>query len=298
MGGAGGAVQTQQQFKNGGAQTQADASQKTDDTGSSPSADQSSSTTTTGRPSTPPLSVEQSQKLIHNMMNRPPEQRGHPTTQADLAQAQWVVREQVRKLESQKEPLNETQKKALADAKAALARVGAESDRGPTSQPITDDRSNAPAVKWIVPQQPHHLKPSMPYDANRKPRGSPKKLGKKDTDFHNERGVNGENEAANVLAQHGYDYEQIREANKSPDGKVSGVADKWDTYAPHAGKNMRGIRDFIVDKVDRQNAPYVVIRLEPNGQDVNDIAAHLRKFPVDGLKQLFHINNGQLYILY
>jgi hypothetical protein len=46
MGGAGGAVQTQQQFKNGGAQTQADASQKTDDTGSSPSADQSSSTTT------------------------------------------------------------------------------------------------------------------------------------------------------------------------------------------------------------------------------------------------------------
>lgn len=169
--------------------------------------------------STPPLSVEQSQKLIHNVMNRPPEQRGHPTTQADFAQAQWVVREQVRKLESQKEPLNETQKKALADAKAALARVGAESDRGPTSQPITDDRSNAPAVKWIVPQQPHHLKPSMPYDANRKPRGSPKKLDKKDTDFHNERGVNGENEAANVLAQHGYDYEQIREANKSPDGK-------------------------------------------------------------------------------
>jgi len=138
----------------------------------------------------------------------------------------------------------------------------------------------------------------MPYDANRKPRGSPKKLDKNDTDSHNERGVNGENEAANVLAQYGYDYEQIREANKSPDGKVSGVADKWDTYSPHAGKNMRGIRDFIVDKVDRQNAPYVVIRLDPNGQDVNDIAEHLKKFPVDGLKQLFVIKNGQLYILY
>jgi hypothetical protein len=123
MGGAGGAMQTQQQFKNSGEQTQADESQKTDDTGSSSSADQSSSTTTAGRPSTPPLSVEQSQKLIHNVMNRPPEQRGHPTTQADLAQAQWVVREQVRKLESQKEPLSEAQQKALADAKAALARV-------------------------------------------------------------------------------------------------------------------------------------------------------------------------------
>jgi hypothetical protein len=122
MGGAGGAVQTQQQFKNSGEQTQAETSQKTDDTGSSSASDQSSSTTTVGRPSTPPLSVEQSQKLIHNVMNRPPEQRGHPTTQADLAQAQWVVREQVRKLESQKEPLSEAQQKALADAKAALAR--------------------------------------------------------------------------------------------------------------------------------------------------------------------------------
>jgi hypothetical protein len=67
--------------------------------------------------------VEQSQKLIHNVMNRPPEQRGHPTTQADLAQAQWVVLEQVRKLENQTTPLSDTQKKELADAKAALART-------------------------------------------------------------------------------------------------------------------------------------------------------------------------------
>lgn len=80
-------------------------------------------TTPVGRPSTQPLSVEQSQKLIHNVMNRPPEQRGHPTTQADLAQAQWVVREQVRKLESQKEPLSDVQQRELAEAKAALARV-------------------------------------------------------------------------------------------------------------------------------------------------------------------------------
>ena len=90
-----------------------------------------SNTTPVGRPSTPPLSVEQSQKLIHNVMNRPPEQRGHPTTQADLAQAQWVVREQVRKLESQKEPLSDVQQKALADAKAALARVGTKTNEPP-----------------------------------------------------------------------------------------------------------------------------------------------------------------------
>ena len=124
MGGAGGAMKARQESSSGAEQTQAETSQKTDDTGSSSASDQSSSTTTTaGRPSTPPLSVEQSQKLIHNVMNRPPEQRGHPTTQADLAQAQWVVREQVQKLESQKEPLSEAQQKDLTDAKAALARV-------------------------------------------------------------------------------------------------------------------------------------------------------------------------------
>ena len=116
-------MKAHQESSSGAEQTQVDASQKTDGTRNSSASDQSSSTTTAGRPSTPPLSVEQSQKLIHNVMNRPVEQRGHPTTQADFAQAQWVVREQVRKLESQKEPLSEAQKKALADAKAALARM-------------------------------------------------------------------------------------------------------------------------------------------------------------------------------
>jgi hypothetical protein len=94
-----------------------------------------SNTTPVGRPSTPPLSVEQSQKLIHNVMNRPPEQRGHPTTQADLAQAQWVVLEQVRKLESQTAPLSDAQKKALADAKAALARVPPKANQPPADGP-------------------------------------------------------------------------------------------------------------------------------------------------------------------
>jgi hypothetical protein len=79
MGGAGGAMKAHQESSSGAEQTQAEASQKTDDTRNSSASDQSSSTTTAGRPSTPPLSVEQSQKLIHHVMNRPVEQRGHPT---------------------------------------------------------------------------------------------------------------------------------------------------------------------------------------------------------------------------
>jgi len=46
-----------------------------------------------GKPSRPPLSVEHSRKLIENVSNMPPGPQGHPTVQADLAQARWVVAE-------------------------------------------------------------------------------------------------------------------------------------------------------------------------------------------------------------
>jgi hypothetical protein len=75
--------------------------------------------------------VDQSQKLIHNVMNLPPEERGHPKTQANVAQAKQVVQGHVQRLESQKEPLSETQQKELAGAHAALARLGPEAPPQP-----------------------------------------------------------------------------------------------------------------------------------------------------------------------
>ena len=74
------------------------------------------------QPTTPPKSVEDSRKLIDNVSKMPPEARQHPQVQADLEQARKVVQEHVQKLETQKEPLSEAQKKELADAKAALVR--------------------------------------------------------------------------------------------------------------------------------------------------------------------------------
>jgi chaperonin cofactor prefoldin len=56
-------------------------------------------------------------------MNRPPEQRGHPQVQSDVAQARDVLHDHVQKLENQKEPLSEAQKKELTDAKATLSRL-------------------------------------------------------------------------------------------------------------------------------------------------------------------------------
>ena len=319
MGGAGGAMQTQQQLKNGGEQTQADESQKTDDTGSSSAADQSSSTTTAGRPSTPPLSVEQSQKLIHNVMNRPPEQRGHPTTQADLAQAQWVVREHLRKLESQTTPLSDAQKKALADAKAALARVVPEV-KPPQPNGLNDQGDKkttgpqlpfppSPNLEWHVPHEPtRHLLPDKPFDATRKPTKPEKVLDKSDTEEGNIRGVNGENETALVLAQNGYDYEQVAQNKKKlPDGTFAGRPDgvfgkakdsKSDVYSPAAKTSMRNIYDVVVGKVDRQKSPYVVVRIEPGGQSIEEITKKFHDHPIEGLKQLFIVKEGKLYIIY
>ena len=77
-------------------------------------------------PTTAPKSPEQSQRLINNVMNRPPEQRGHPQVQSDVAQAQSVLQDHVQKLENQTEPLNDAQKKELTDAKATLSRLPAE----------------------------------------------------------------------------------------------------------------------------------------------------------------------------
>ena len=172
-----------------------------------------------------------------------------------------------------------------------------------TANEVTD---NIPVTKprllnnaeWLVPQRPEHVLPVWPYDPNRKSKGPRKVLSRKDTDEGNRRGVEGENEAADILAQHGYDYQQIKERNKSPDGKFAGIDDKTDAYSPTKTKSVKGIRGEIVRKVEQQNAPYVMVRLEPDGQSINELFEHIRKTPVEGLKQLFVIKSGKLYILY
>ncbi len=74
-------------------------------------------------PSGPPPDLQTAQARIHNIMNRPPEQRGHPTTQADLAQAQQVVADHVQRLESQPGPRSDARQKELDASKAALSRL-------------------------------------------------------------------------------------------------------------------------------------------------------------------------------
>jgi hypothetical protein len=129
-------------------------------------------------PTTAPKSPEQSQRLVKNVMNRPPEQRGHPQVQSDLAQAQDVLKDHVQKLENQKEPLTDAQKKELADARATLSRL-------PSEKPANTTENNRPPESANRPQpetqdsatRPHsEADPGAPPDAvdlNRAPLTDP-----------------------------------------------------------------------------------------------------------------------------
>ena len=90
-------------------------------------------------------------------MNRPPEQRGHPQVQSDVAQAQSVLQDHVQKLENQTEPLNDSQKKELTDAKTTLSRLPAEKpantpDSGKETPPAAHTQTSAESADTAHPK--------------------------------------------------------------------------------------------------------------------------------------------------
>ena len=122
-------------------------------------------------PTTAPKSPEQSQRLVNNVMNRPPEQRGPPQVQSDVAQAQDVLKDHVQKLENQKEPLSDAQKKELADARATLSRLPADKPAStPGSSPETPptDTDTPPEARTQRPESATH-----PEDATRPAEATP-----------------------------------------------------------------------------------------------------------------------------
>lgn len=135
-------------------------------------------------------------------------------------------------------------------------------------------------------------------------------LDKNDTNIHNKRGVDGENETALVLAQNGYSYAQgAQNKKKRADGSFEGVADgsfkqtpgiKSEVYSPSKNKNIRGIKDEVARKVAAQNSPYFIVRLEAGGQSVEDLKRYFNDpaNAIEGLKQLFVVKEGKLYMIY
>jgi len=117
-------------------------------------------------PSGPPPNLQTAQARIHNIMNRKPEERGHPTTQADLAQAQQVVVDHVQKLEGQPGPRNEAQHKELTEAKNALARME------PPEEPSTSTHSSSGSQPAGTSASTNGDSPPTGIDSGAPPEGS------------------------------------------------------------------------------------------------------------------------------
>ncbi|NJC66982.1 hypothetical protein HC028_21100 [Planosporangium flavigriseum] len=137
--------------------------------------------------------------------------------------------------------------------------------------------------------------PSRKPGPNAKPRG-PR------TDAHPTRKLDRpkrrENEAADTLAEHGYDVEQNPPRNpngKDPDYKIEG--EYFDCYAPQT-KNLDNIRDEVSGKVKEGQADRIVLNLDDCPRSAEEIAGILERKPVTGLKEILVVEDGQVSRLY
>jgi hypothetical protein len=135
--------------------------------------------------------------------------------------------------------------------------------------------------------------PSADPHPEREPRGDPKYVNPAESP-ENQRALRLENEAANTLAEAGYDIEQLRELpnQKNPDYRIEGQI--FDGYAPTTA-NVRNIWTYVKDaKVGSGQADRVVIILDdPAAQASPDaVRQQFQDYPIPGLQEVKVIAPG------
>jgi uncharacterized protein YukE len=109
-----------------------------------------------------------------------------------------------------------------------------------------------------------------------------------------DRGRRRENESADVLAHNGYQVEQnpAPKANgKEPDYKVEG--EYFDCYSPTSG-SLAQIRKGMRKKVVEEQSSRIVLSLDDCPRSSDEIAALLRRRPLQGLEQVLVVQHGQV----
>jgi filamentous hemagglutinin len=109
------------------------------------------------------------------------------------------------------------------------------------------------------------------------------------------RSIQRQNEAAQVLADHGLDVEQLPNTGKgsNPDLEINGQ--KADVYSPTT-KNPQTIWDNVAKKVSSQ-APNVVINLADSPLSASDMAQFIQRNPVPGMNTVTLVKNGAVTVL-
>ncbi len=110
------------------------------------------------------------------------------------------------------------------------------------------------------------------------------------------RSINRQNEAAQILADHGLDVNQLPNTGKpgpNPDLSINGQV--ADVYAPKSG-NLQTIRDKVVEKTAEQ-APNVVINLADSPLSASEVAQYLQRNPVGKANSVIIIKDGRVTVL-
>ena len=147
------------------------------------------------------------------------------------------------------------------------------SGTGPSSTPERGDGGELPPI----------TRPCLVPDHRRLPNGNPKKTHPTSRD---DRGHRRENEAAVVLARHGFDVIQApgrKVNNKDPDFLINGRP--WDCYSPTSSKVDR-IRNNINTKVKSQQASRIILELSDSTVTTGELHDRLRTKPISGLDEI------------
>jgi hypothetical protein len=127
-----------------------------------------------------------------------------------------------------------------------------------------------------------------------KPKGDAPKS-KPNDDAATKRGIEKQNESAEILANEGYDIWHNKTAlpnGKKPDYKIE--EEYFDCYAPEAYTNVRNIGSNIEDKVIAEQADRIILNLDDNVSSVTDIQKQLNDWPIERLNEVIGIKNGQV----
>lgn len=118
--------------------------------------------------------------------------------------------------------------------------------------------------------------------------GRPANLPSKGDESHY-RSIVRENESASRLVVNGYNVEQNPKVsgNKDPDYKINGYI--YDNMAPSTS-NIRNIWDAAKVKVDKGQAPNIVVTLVDSNASTKSVVDQFRNYPIRGMGNLIIID--------
>lgn len=145
---------------------------------------------------------------------------------------------------------------------------------------------------------PSRTTPSHTPDPTRRPTGVPEGI-PRSADAETIRGITRQNEAADTLAQAGYEVEhrpRIAGSDKQPDYRIEGKV--FDCTAPARDTSARSVWTTVKHKVKSEQAPRAVLHLDDSGLTIDQLRTQFRDWPISGLEEVLVVRGGEVIPLF